>query len=99
MGDSSNDRETLKERFNIFNHQGNENQNDSDSILHLPEWLRSKSQPRACAGENVEKGDTSIACGNPNLYSHFGNKYVVSQETGNQSTPRPRDATIGYVPK
>jgi hypothetical protein len=61
----------LKEMFKVFSHQGNANQNDS--ILHPSEWLRSKIQVTAHAGEDMEEEDhSSIADGNANLYSHSG---------------------------
>ena len=71
----SNGTETLKEMFIILSHQGNVNQNDSEiPILHLLEWLRSKTQMTAYAGEDVEQGEHfSIANRSVNLSSHFGN--------------------------
>ena len=46
------------------------------SILHLPEWLRSKTQVTAHAGKDVEQGEhSSIAGGSTNLYNHFENQF------------------------
>jgi hypothetical protein len=49
--------------FNIFNYQGNENQNDSTS--YQSKWPRSKTQVTVDAGEDVKKEEhSSIAGGN-----------------------------------
>jgi hypothetical protein len=76
----SNGQEALKERVNIPSHQGNANQNDSDSILPPPEWLRLKQKHKTQgidhAVEDVDKRDHSfIAGGSENLYNHFGNQF------------------------
>jgi hypothetical protein len=50
--------------FKILSHQGKANQN---SILHQSEWLRSKPQVTADAGEDVEEEEhSSIAGGSAN---------------------------------
>jgi hypothetical protein len=41
--------------FNIHSHQGNANQNNPEIPAHQSEWLRSKTQVTADAGEDVEK--------------------------------------------
>ena len=46
-----------------------------DSTLQPSEWLRSKTQRTAHAGEVVEQREHSFtAVGNANLYNHFGNQ-------------------------
>jgi hypothetical protein len=62
--------------FNIITHQGIENQNDSKiSILHLSEWLRSKTQVTGQAGKDVEQGKhSSTARRSAKLYSSCGNQ-------------------------
>ena len=45
-------------------------------MLHLSEWLWSKTQVTAHAGEDVESGEhSSPAGGGANLSSHFGKQY------------------------
>jgi hypothetical protein len=58
--------------FNILNHQGNANQNNPEIPLHTrSEWLRSRIQVTADAGEDVEKEEhSSIVGGVANLYNH-----------------------------
>ena len=62
--------------FNILNHQGNANQNNPrDSISHLSEWLRSKTQVTADAHEDVEKEEhCSTAGGIASWYNYSGNQ-------------------------
>ena len=51
------------------------------TILHLSEWLGSKTLITAYAGEDVEKEEHSfIAGGNTNLYNHFENQYCGFSE-------------------
>jgi hypothetical protein len=72
----TNGLEALKEMFNILSHQENANQNDSETILQLSEWLRSKTQLTVHAGDDVEQGEHfSIAGGSTNLYNHFENEF------------------------
>jgi hypothetical protein len=67
--------------FNILSHQGNANQNNSDSTSHQSECLRSKIQVTADAGEDVEKEEhSSIAGGIASWYNHFGNQFGGSSE-------------------
>jgi hypothetical protein len=68
--------------FNILSHQGNANQNDSDSTLHSSEWLRSKTQRTVHTGEDVEQGEQcSIAGESANLYKFgIGNQFVGFSE-------------------
>jgi hypothetical protein len=63
--------------FNIFNHQGNANQNNPVILPHTSQnWLRSKIQVTADAGKNVEKEEhSSIAGGIASLYNHSGNQF------------------------
>lgn len=61
-----------------------------DSISHLSEWLRSKSQEIAHAVEDVEKGKYSSIAEECKLVEHFENKSGASQKTGNIFTSRPR---------
>jgi hypothetical protein len=69
-------------------------------ILVLSEWLRSKIQVTAHAGENMEQGEhSSIGAGSPNLYIHFGINFEISQKTRNSSTSRPSSTTPGYTQK
>jgi hypothetical protein len=68
----------LKKMFSILNHQGNANAN---SILHQSEWLRSKIQVTADAGEDVEKeAHSSIVGGITRLYNHSGSQSGGSSE-------------------
>ena len=68
--------------FSILSHQGNANQNDSDPFLDQSEWLRSKTQVTADAGEDVEQGEhSSIAGGIAHLYNHFENQFGSFSET------------------
>jgi hypothetical protein len=49
--------------------------------LYQPEWLRSKTQVTADAGEDVEKKDnSSIAGGIASWYNHSGNQSGCSSE-------------------
>ena len=49
--------------------------------FHLTEWLRSKIQVTADAGEDVEKEEhSSISGGITSLYNHFGSQFVGSSE-------------------
>ena len=58
--------------FNITNPQGNAKQN-------LLEWLSSKRQEIATAGEGVKKGEPSYTVGgNVNWCSHHGKQCEVS---------------------
>jgi hypothetical protein len=67
--------------FNILSHQENANQNNSDSISHQSEWLRSKTQVTADASKDVEKEEhSSIAGGIANWYNHSGNQSGNSSE-------------------
>jgi hypothetical protein len=51
------------------------------TILHSSEWLRSKSQVTAHAGENVLQGqDACIAGGSASLYKHFRKLGIVLSE-------------------
>ena len=61
---------------------GNANQkNPWDSTLHQSEWLRSKIQLTADAGEDVEKEEhSSIVGGIASLYNHSGNQSGGSSE-------------------
>jgi hypothetical protein len=67
--------------FNILSHQGNVNQNNSDSTSHQAERLRIKSQVTADAGEDVEKEEHfSITGGIANWYNHSGSQIGSSSE-------------------
>ena len=68
--------------FNILNHQGNANQNNPQIPPHTStEWLRSKIQVTARAGEDVEKEEhSSIAGGIVSWYNHSGNQFGGSSE-------------------
>ena len=69
----------LKKMFSIHNHQGNANQNNPFS--HQSEWLRSKIQVTADAGEDVEKEEhSSIVGGIASLYNNSGNQSGGSSE-------------------
>jgi hypothetical protein len=59
--------------FNILNHQGNAKQ-PCDSTSHQPEWLRSKIQVTADAGEHVEKEGHSSFVGIASYCNHSGNQ-------------------------
>ena len=67
--------------FNILNHQGNANQNNPEIPSHQSEWLRSKIQVTADAGEDVENEEySSIVGGIASLYNHSGNQSGGSSE-------------------
>jgi hypothetical protein len=68
--------------FSILNHQGNANQiNHEIFISHQSEWLRSKIQVTADAGEDVEKEEHSFIFGGiASLYNHSGNQSCGSSE-------------------
>jgi hypothetical protein len=67
--------------LNTLCHQGNANQNNSEIISHQSEWLRSKTQGTADAGEDVEKEEhSSIVGGIAGLYNHSGNPSGGSSE-------------------
>ena len=63
--------------FKILSHQGKANQNNSEVSSYTPsEWLRSKTQETAHAGEDVEQGEHFFIAGrSTNLYNHFGNQF------------------------
>ena len=67
--------------FNILNHQGNANQNNPEIPSHQSEWLRSKIQVTADAGEDVENGKhSSIVGGIASFYNHSGKQSGGSSE-------------------
>ena len=67
--------------FNILTHQGNANQNDPEIPLHQSEWLRSKIQMTADAGEDVEKEEhSSIAVEFASWFNHSGYQFDGSSE-------------------
>ena len=72
----------LKKMFSILNYLGIANQIPWDSTSHQSEWLRSKTQVTADAGEDVEEEDhSSIASGiAASWYNHFGNQFGGSSE-------------------
>jgi hypothetical protein len=73
--------------LNILSHQGNANQNISEIPLdNQSEWLRSKTQETAHAGEDVEQGEYFIASGITSLYNHFRNQFGGFLKTGNTFT-------------
>jgi hypothetical protein len=67
---------------NILNHQGNANQNNPETPpSHQSEWLRSKIQVTADAGEDVEKEEHSSTVGGiASLYNYSGNQSGGSSE-------------------
>jgi hypothetical protein len=73
--------------FKILSHQGKANQNNSEVSSYTPsEWLRSKTQETAHAGEDVEQGEYFIASGITSLYNHFRNQFGGFLKTGNTFT-------------
>jgi hypothetical protein len=73
-------REAPEKMFSIRNHQGNANQNNPE-IPRQSEWLRSKTQVTADAGEDVEKEEhLSIAGVIASWYNHSGNQSSGSSE-------------------
>ena len=71
----------LKKMFNVLNHQGNANQNNPEIPSHQSEWLRSKIQVTADAGEDMEKAVYSpIVSGIASWYNCSGNRCVGSSE-------------------
>jgi hypothetical protein len=68
--------------FNVLNHQRNANQNNTEiSPSHQSEWLRSKIQVTADAGEDVEKEEHSSTFGEiASLYNNSGNQCWGSSE-------------------
>jgi hypothetical protein len=66
--------------FNILSQQTHAN---------LSEWLKSKTQVNAHAGEDVEQEEhPSISGGYANLYSYFGNQYVGFSENWESIYPK-----------
>jgi hypothetical protein len=75
----------LKKMFNILNHQGNANQNNPKTPPHSSknEWLRSKTQVKADAGEDVAKDEhSSIAGGTASWYNRSGSQKIRHSSTG-----------------
>jgi hypothetical protein len=72
--------------FNILSPQRNANQNNFESSTsHQSEWLRSKSQVTADAGEDMEKEEhSSIVGGIVNWYNHSGYQSGGSSENWTQ---------------
>ena len=52
-------QQTHEKVLNITRHQGNTNQNHSETTLHQSEWLKLTSQEVTDAGEDAEKGGPS----------------------------------------
>ena len=76
-----NGREAPEKMLSILNHQGNANQSTLRFHLNQSEWLRSKSQVTADAGEDVEKEEHfSITGGIANWYNHSGSQIGSSSE-------------------
>ena len=64
----------------------------TDSTSHQSEWLRSKTEVTADAGEDVEKEEYSVAGEITSWYNHFGTleiSLVVPQKIGNSFTLGP----------
>jgi hypothetical protein len=53
----------------------------------------------AHAGKDMEKEQSSIAGGIANWYNHSGNQSEDSPENGTRSSLRPRNTTLGNIPK
>ena len=70
----SNDYKTLKEMFNIISHQGNMNQNDSESILPI-RVAKIKNTDDSLCWKGCGVRETSIAGGSTNLYNYSENQY------------------------
>ena len=68
--------------FNILSHHGKKKSKQTrDSTLHQPEWLRSKTQVTADAGEDVDKEEhSSIVGGIASWYNYSGNQFDSSLE-------------------
>ena len=96
----SNGQEGLKEMFNILSHQGNPNQNDSDSSLHTPEWLRSSTQGTPYAGKMWSKGNTlSLVVWVQTCTTTLETNLEVSQKIEYSSTSKSCYTTPGHIPK
>ena len=68
--------------FNILSYQENAAQNSPEIFTsHKSEWLRSKMEETANAGEDVEKEKySSTAGGIAGWYNHSGNQFGGSSE-------------------
>ena len=66
---------------------------------HQSEWLGSKIQVTADAGEDVEKEEHAIAGGIASLYNHSGNQSGGSSEIGHSTTGGPSYTTPGHISK
>ena len=70
--------------FNILSHQENADQNNPEippHTTHQSEWLRSKTQVTADAGEDEEKEEhSSTAGGIASWYNHSGHQFGGSSE-------------------
>lgn len=90
--------EALKEMVIILSHQGKWGSRWVwDSISYRLEWLTSKMQMAAHAGEDDKGSTPPLLVGVTNLCSHFGNQYDSYSE--NLSTPRPSCNTRGQKPR
>ena len=67
-----------------------QNQNDSDSTLHLSRRLGSKTQVTAYTGKAIEQGEHFFADGSANLYSHFYNQYDSFSENWELTYLKPQ---------
>ena len=75
--------------LNIANHQGKSKSKPQwDITSHLLEWLSSKRQETATAGEGVKKREPSYTVGgNVNCYSHYGKQCEVSSKKWKTELP------------
>ena len=88
--------------FKVLSLQGNANQNNCEvpSILHPSEWLRSKTQGTAPAGENMEQGEHFFtACESANLHNHFGNQFGGFSENWEYFSLKTHYTIPRHIPK
>jgi hypothetical protein len=73
--------------FNISSHQGNANQNNPEITSQQLEWIRSKTQVTADAGEDVEKDEhSSLLVGLQTGTSSLEISLAVPQKIGHSTT-------------
>ena len=81
--------------FNILSHQGNMNQNDSESILPI-RMAKIKNTDDSSCWKGCGVRETSIAGGSTNLYNYSGNQYGGFSENWESTYC---NTTLGHIPK
>lgn len=68
---NKNERETLKEMFNVLSHQENENQGQFEISPYIIIMDKINKTNVVYTGEGIVKGKLPIDTGKSNLYSHY----------------------------